>query len=425
MQIPIIFVHGNGDSAALWLTTIWHFESNAYPKDRLFAIDFSIPQARNDDARAQEARSGSADQLRELSAFVDQVRRRTGMGKVALVASSRGANAVRNYIRNGGGAAVVSHAVLAGGVNHGVYASPTFNPGSEFNGAGPFMRALNQAYPDGNEVAPEVRWLTLRSDGFDKYAQPEGRFVGQPGMQTGMTFDGPALKGADNIVLPRVDHREVAFGPAAFSRMHAFITGAQPRRTTIVAEEPVVLDGNVGGYLAGAPLNLPLVGANVTVYRVAAATGMRVRVAPHRKRIGADGRWGPLTVDAQATLEFIIEADGYPVTHIYRSAFPRSSTVVHLRPAPPGSVGPDDVSAGSAIVITRPRGYFGVGRDTFLIDGKVPPGVTDGVPGVSNARMRMPADPLRSVVARFNDETINVINWPASEGRIVYAEFHY
>ena len=43
---PIVFVHGNGDTAALWLTTIWRFESNGYPRDRLFAIDFDFPQAR-------------------------------------------------------------------------------------------------------------------------------------------------------------------------------------------------------------------------------------------------------------------------------------------------------------------------------------------------------------------------------------------
>jgi len=25
---PIVFVHGNGDTAALWTTTLWRFESN-------------------------------------------------------------------------------------------------------------------------------------------------------------------------------------------------------------------------------------------------------------------------------------------------------------------------------------------------------------------------------------------------------------
>ena len=425
MQTPIIFVHGNGDTAALWHTTIWRFESNGYPPDRLQAVDFAYPQARNDDATPMVGRSDTGDQMRQLAAFVARVRQSTGADKVALVANSRGANTVRNFIRNGGGAAVVSHAVLAGGVNHGVYISQTFNPGSEFNGAGPFMSALNAPYPDGGEVTPGVRWMTLRSDNFDKYAQPDGRFVGQPAMQTGITFDGPSLRGTDNVVLPGADHRETAFGPAAFARMYQFITGTPAFRTSIEPTDPVVLEGKVTGFLNGAPTNLPLVGAKVTVYRVAADTGARMRVAPHQKTIGPDGLWGPLTVHQGATLEFVIEADGYPVTHIYRSPFPRSSSVIHLRPAPPGSLTADDTAAGSAVVITRPRGYFGVGRDTFLIDGRVPPGVTDGVPGVSVARLRMPAAPLRSVATRFNDERITVMNWPASERRIVYAEFHH
>ena len=32
---PIVFVHGNGDSAALWHTTVWRWESNGWPADRL------------------------------------------------------------------------------------------------------------------------------------------------------------------------------------------------------------------------------------------------------------------------------------------------------------------------------------------------------------------------------------------------------
>src|SRR6185369_12604850 len=36
---PIVFVHGNGDTAAVWMTTIWRFESNGWPRERLHAID--------------------------------------------------------------------------------------------------------------------------------------------------------------------------------------------------------------------------------------------------------------------------------------------------------------------------------------------------------------------------------------------------
>ena len=47
--IPIVFVHGDSDAAAIWQTVFWRFESNDYPRNRLFAINFTDPQARDDD----------------------------------------------------------------------------------------------------------------------------------------------------------------------------------------------------------------------------------------------------------------------------------------------------------------------------------------------------------------------------------------
>jgi len=66
---------------------------------------------------------------------------------------------------------------------------------------------------------PGPAFLTLRSDGLDKYAQPDGRFLGRPGVPTGITAEGPALKGATNLVLGPVDHRETgqARAPSAKS----------------------------------------------------------------------------------------------------------------------------------------------------------------------------------------------------------------
>ena len=421
---PVVFVHGNGDSAALWHTTLWRFESNGTPRDRLFAVDFSFPQAREDDALPMTCRSGTDDQLRELQAFVARVLEETGADRVALVASSRGANAVRNYVRNGGGERLVAEAVLCGGVNHGVYVSPTFNPRSEFNGAGPFMRALNAPYPDGNEVAPGVRWLTLRSDGLDKYAQPLGTWVGQSEMTTGITRDGPALAGAENIVIADADHREVAFGPRAFDAMYRFLTGAAPARLDVVPEAGIVLDGVVSGFCDGSPTNLPLVGAVVSVHEVARVSGVRLRTLIDRAVIDGDGRWGPLSTFSSSCLEFVIEADGSPVTHIYRSPFARSSQLVHLRPALPGALPAAGRAGVSRIAISRPRGYFGVGRDRFEIDGAPPPGVSPGVPAVSLATVNVAARLRRTVPTRFNDEAIAVVNWPAAENRVVIAEFH-
>jgi triacylglycerol esterase/lipase EstA (alpha/beta hydrolase family) len=75
---PIVFVHGNGDSAALWLTTLWRFESQGWPRDRLDAIDLPYPLARDDDTVAQAGRSSAAEQAQVLASTVDRVLARTG-----------------------------------------------------------------------------------------------------------------------------------------------------------------------------------------------------------------------------------------------------------------------------------------------------------------------------------------------------------
>ena len=200
-------------------------ESNGVPRDRMFAINFTDPLARTDDKVEQANRSSTEDQRRELGEAIKELKRRTGAPRVALVGNSRGGNSIRNYIKNGGGADV-SHAVLCGVPNHGVYDWDD-GLGSEFNGRGPFLRGLNEGE---SEVTPGTAFLTLRSDGIDKYAQADGRFVGKPGTPTGVTSEGPALKGATNLVLGALDHRETAFHPRAFREIYKFIAGREPSR---------------------------------------------------------------------------------------------------------------------------------------------------------------------------------------------------
>jgi triacylglycerol esterase/lipase EstA (alpha/beta hydrolase family) len=135
---PILFVHGNGDYDALWMTTLWRMESNGIAHDRMMAINFTNPTARKDDTVEQANCSSTEDQRRELAAAITELKRRTGAQRVALVGSSRGGYTIRNVVKNGN-AADVSHAVLCGTPNHGVFASDTTLPNSEFNGRGPFL----------------------------------------------------------------------------------------------------------------------------------------------------------------------------------------------------------------------------------------------------------------------------------------------
>ncbi|MDB5503328.1 MAG: hydrolase [Tardiphaga sp.] len=413
---PILFVHGNGDHAALWMTQIWRMESNGIARDRMMAIDFIDPMARSDDAVEQPDRSSTAQQRAELGTAIAELKRRTGAPRVALVANSRGGNSVRSYIKMGGGADV-SHAVLCGVPNHGVFAWDD-GLGNEFNGRGPFLRGLNEG---DSEVTAGTAFLTLRGDGTDKYAQPDGRFVGKPGTPTGITFEGPALRGATNLVLGTLDHREVGFHPRAFREIYKFIADREPARIAIVPEATVRLGGLVTGTPGGVPTNRPVADASVELFRVDPDTGERIGGAIYAIKTGADGRWGPASVDPAWPLEFVLTAPGAPITHTYRSPFPRSSDVVHLRPG--RALGPADAGAGAVVIMSRPRGYFGLPRDIVLLDGREPADVKPGVPTDSSATLRLPAADIgRAVPALFNEERIVARAWPASENRIAVAE---
>jgi hypothetical protein len=344
------------------------------------------------------------------------LKQRSGAARVALVGNSRGGNPIRNYVKNGGGGDV-SHAVLCGVPNHGVYDWDS-GLGGEFNGRGPFLRGLNAGE---NEVTAGTAFLTLRSDGIDKYAQADGRFVGKPGTPTGVTAEGPALNGATNLVLGAIDHRETAYHPRAFREIYKFIAGREPSRLDIVPEAQVKLSGLVTGTPGGVQTNRPVSGASVDVYRVSAETGERSAGPIHSSQTGADGRWGPAQVDPTWYLEIVLTAAGSTTTHFYRSPFPRSSDIVHLRAA--RSLGAADAGAGAVVLMSRPRGYFGLPRDVVLLDGKEPTDVKPGVPTDSVTTVRLPAaEAGRPVVALFNQERIVVRAWPASENRIAVAE---
>ena len=426
---PIVFVHGNGDTAALWLTTIWRFESNGWPRDRLHAIDLPYPLARDLDDVAQAGRTSTTEHRLFLAAEVDRVLRRTGAKQVVLIGNSRGGHAIRSFIAQGG-AAQVSHAILGGTPNHGVQANAAVRPMNEFNGAGPFLNALNNQGAPGVEITPGPKWLTVRSDNNDKFAQPDGAWLGMPGQPTHVGFDGPALKGALNTVVAGIDHRETSYSPQAFEAAYRFITGQAPAQRQVQPEARVVLDGQVSGQgLGNDPAkgsyatNLPLAGATVEVYATAPATGERQGEARWRKAVGPDGRWGPFQADGRSSYEFVISAPGYAVLHVYRSAFPRSSDFVHFRAE---RLAEADQGAGAVISLSRPRGYFGLPRDHIVLDGQDPaPGIPRGVAGVAVSKVKLPAAPQRAVVGQFNGERIVGRNWPAAENHLVLLELQY
>ena len=422
---PIILVHGNGDSDASWQTVIWRFESNGWPSARLHALAFPYPLARDDDAVAQPGRSSTADAVAYLAAEVDRVLARTGARQVILIGSSRGGNAIRNYLQGEGTRAAatvkVSHAILCGTPNHGVFALPGWREGSEFSGTGAFLRALNAPKNGaGDEVADSVKWMTLRSDSNDKYAQPF--LLGPDGkrMPSNVSYAGPELKGAHNVVIAGIDHRETAFGPAAFAEIYRFITGTAPPGTAIVAQRAIILSGTITGLgldvhdAASGDFvnNLPLAGARLAIYALDAASARRSGRARYQARIGADGQWGPFRAHSGVRYEFEIAAPGYATSHIYRSPFLRSSAVISMAAQ---RIAPADQDAGAIVTLTRARGYLDAGRDRMQFDGKPVAGLPPAGAVLAESTLKLPEQRARTISALFNGERLLGRTWRAAD----------
>ena len=170
--------------------------------------------------------------------------------------------------------------------------------------------------------------------------------------------------------------------------------------------------------------NLPLQGAKLSIYETDTHTGQRRGAAVHQSSISTDGHWGPFKANSRTAYEFELTADGYATTHIYRSPFPRSSNVIHLRPERMAAA---DRTTQAMVIWTRPRGYFDASRDHMLLNGKTDiPGVIKGVSaGNSSAKIRIDEFPQREVSAEFNSEKIKALTWPASQGHVTVLELTY
>lgn len=356
-QAPIVFVHGNGDDATKWVPTMWLFESNGHPAERLYAVRFTDPAARRENSKAEAHRSSTTDQASELAAAVTRVLLETKASKVVLVGSSRGGMTIRNYLKNGGGAAHVSHAILCGTPNHGVLAMDV-NLDFEFNGKGNFLKQLNE----GSELVEGVKFLTLRSDKMDKYAQAN---VG---------FDGPELKGAQNEVLPGLDHREVAFDPKAFAAMYKFLNGTDAKVVEPVAASAPKVSGVVTGFGGGAATNRPLAGVHLRVFAQKAGSAERDGAALLDVTTDESGAWGPIAVGADRGYEFVLEKNGRTVTY-FMSGLVRSTGLLNFRFVPAGG------GAGK-LMIHRPQGYLAKGRDVVKLNAVKVAEVPAGVPTV-------------------------------------------
>jgi triacylglycerol lipase len=406
-SVPIVFVHGNGDDASKWIGIIWLFESNDYPADKLFAVRFSHPNARANDTVEEVNRSSTTDATAELRAFVTRVLIETHSSKVALIGSSRGGLTIRNYLLHGG-SNNVAFAITCGTPNHGVVALDA-NLNGEFNGKGYYLQSLNHAYGDGSEVPPGVKMMTLRSDKLDKYAQPTGVAFGTPQTTMGVTYAGPALAGATNIVIPDLDHRELAFYPSAFAEMYKFITSATPKTTQVTPVSVPTLSGLITGFENGAFTNLPLAGVHLRIYLV---TPTESPTPIYEIVTKSDGKWGPFQASSTQEYDFDLEYQGRHV-RFYKAPIPRSTTLLNLRflpvpkePKVTGQGAPSVPTHGSQLLIARPQGYFSRERDPVLIDNKMATDEPSGLPLNDAFLANLATPPTQITTVALRKETI-------------------
>jgi hypothetical protein len=239
-----------------------------------------------------------------------------------------------------------------------------------------------------------VRFLTLRSDKLDKYAQPN---VG---------FEGPELKGAKNVVLPGLDHREVAFHPSAFAAMYEFLTGEKPAKTRPTAEAKPVLSGLVTGFAGAAPTNRPLAGVRFRAFALRSGSAEREAAPALEVVTGESGAWGPLTVEPNRHYEFVLERDSRSVSY-FMAPIPRSTKLLNFRLV--GGAAAQMLSAstdtGPRFVVHRPQGYLSQGRDPVTMDGAAVEGIAPGIPTRDSVLVKV-AEGKASIRVELRGETI-------------------
>lgn len=374
---PVVFVHGDDAAATYWQDLVWRFESNGWPRSRLFALQQPHPQAPDDDAVAQPGRSSDADQLAFLKTEVAQVLLKTGAKQVVLIGHGRGAYAIRNYIQKGGGDQTVSHAVLS--------------------------------------------W-------------PDGPWAGANKKLSLADYESAALKGVKSLVIPRSEQRDGAFSVASFAASYRFITGKPADNLTIWPQYDLVLDGLVTGMgvasgdraSAGTNYfnNLPLPQTQLEIFVVQHDTGLRAGAAVYDKVVGPDGRWGPFQAQQGARYEFVLRSPGYAVTHIYRSPFVRGTDFLHLKAE---RIADEDLPAFAIVHLERPRGYMDPTVNHVSFDGQFPPpGVAvTGEGRVNHSKITLNKLQYRAIAAEIHTDAVNRVTgrtWPAKESHVVRLE---
>jgi pimeloyl-ACP methyl ester carboxylesterase len=180
-------------------------------------------------------------------------------------------------------------------------------------------------------------------------------------------------------------HVEASVSAESFERQYRHFMGRAPATTAITPEPPGQV--RISGYALELQTNVRVAGATGTVYAINSQSGQRTGQPAGTFTVGADGRWGPVSVVGGQPYEIAISRGEGRTAHYYFQGFARSTDLVHLITSPQGRGSDLNTNKGpghSAMVIQRQSEIWrshGAQNDTIQITA----------PG------QQPADVLRNV----------------------------
>lgn len=267
-QRPVVLIHGFMASGDTWSRFQQQFTAQGYDPGSVAVLDWNTLNRSN-------------DALAQLDALVDSLRARTGATQVDLIGHSAGGGLSYSYLADSLRAAKVAHYVHIGSM------------------------------PQKQPACPAM--LNLWSDG-DKVAQAGD------------------IPGAENRMLPGLDHYQVATAPAAFEAVFQFLNARAPVAKAIAPLQTV----RIGGRALVFGENTPAADAAIELYYTDPETGQRQGPAFHSQTADKQGYWSAPAVKTGVPVEIAVRptTPGARPVHYFRRGFQANDPLVYLRILP-------------------------------------------------------------------------------------------
>jgi len=273
--VPIVFVHGGAGSGAQYETQARRFSSNGYPASTVYAFEYDSSFATNTFAQV----------VARLETLVDELRAEYGVDGVYLLGHSLGTTVSNLYLSVPARAAKVAKYVGIDGASN---------------------------------TSTCLTTPTLSCLGIFQGTNTTGNV------------------GNNNVRLSPQTHVQVATSAESFAAQYEFFTGEPPATTLVLPEPPGQV--RISGRAVLFPQNVGPAEATLEVWEIDGRSGHRKDSIPQAVlTVAADGSWGPIAVNGQQHYEFLVVRAGFLDHHFYFQPFLRSSRLVRMNLAPPGS----------------------------------------------------------------------------------------